>query len=259
LRELLYQAFMDPLVEADYVKVNLYDDLGRVRYLVGYTEKFETEIFDVETMTQISMICPDPYLRDDSETVVSNVSSTPNAWVATTTYASGNQVRHHGACYTATSLAGNVNKPPATSPTYWTIISSGGWTTVPFAYDGTAETGFQATIYINALTSVVTLENNPVTSIKTDPNYYKGRMIIDRSPGAFAVGDLIRVNTVRGSRSLTIQGSFPESSIVANLTPSSPWLELHSKSNTMRVYGSTSSDLVASILDLSYIQSYWGI
>lgn len=70
LREVLYKAFLDPLSEADYLKIALYDDSLRVRYLVGYTEKFETDIFDSETTVQISIICPDPYLRDDVPTSI---------------------------------------------------------------------------------------------------------------------------------------------------------------------------------------------
>lgn len=194
LRELLYKVFVDPQVDADFVKVNYYDDLGRVRYSVGYTEKFDTEIFDVETMAMISMICPDPYLRDNTETEL-------------------------------------------THPT--------GWTTVPFTYEGTAETGFEVSIYINSATSVLTLDNNGK------------KMIINRS---FDVADVVTINTVRGSRLLTVtpSGGSPIS-IVANLEPTSPWVELHSQANTMKVYGATTGDLIASIRSLKYTQAYWGI
>lgn len=194
LREMLYKAFVDPLIDADYIKLNLYDDLGRERYLVGYTEKFDGEIFDVETMLQISMICPDPYLRDNVKT---------------------------------------------------TLTDPSGWTTVPFTYNGTAETGFEASIYITAPTSVLTLENNGKT------------MVISRT---FSVGDVVYVNTIRGSRALTVTPSGGSaSSIIANLSSLSPWLELHSQSNTMKVYGATSANLIAAIRSLSYTQSYWGV
>lgn len=76
LREILYKTFVDPLVDADYIQLIFHDDEGRARYLVGYTEKFETEIFDVETLAQISVICPDPFLRDVVETVLSH----PTGW-----------------------------------------------------------------------------------------------------------------------------------------------------------------------------------
>lgn len=69
LRKEIYKAFMDPLVDADHVKINLIDDLNNVQYLVGYTEKIETDIFSTDQFVQVSMICPDPYLRDNAETV----------------------------------------------------------------------------------------------------------------------------------------------------------------------------------------------
>ena len=69
LRETLYKAFMNPTTFADYVKINFHRSESDVRYIVGYVEKFETELFDVETSAQISMICPDPYFRAEYPSV----------------------------------------------------------------------------------------------------------------------------------------------------------------------------------------------
>jgi hypothetical protein len=193
LRETLYKAFVDPLVDADFVKLNLIDDVDDVRYLVGYTEKFETDPFDVETVAQISMLCPDPYIRDNDEIVLTDVS---------------------------------------------------GWVTVPFTYNGTAETGFETMISISSATSFLTLENNGKT------------MVFEYS---FLTGDEVYINTTRGARSLTLVRSSVESSLLAALTPESPWLELHSQGNVMKVYGETSGDTIATIQSLSYRQAYWGI
>jgi hypothetical protein len=201
LRELLYKAFVDPQVEADYIKLTLHDDEDRVRYIVGYTEKFETEIFDVETMAQISIICPDPYIRDDSETV----------------------------------------KRPAD---YLTNPNSG-WTAVPFTYDGSAETGFEVEILITVATSVLTLENNGKT------------MVINR---AFSAGDtVLHQHYSRLQKHDGYLTGGVTSSIIASLLSTSPWLELHSQANTMKVYGATSTNIVAAIRSLSYVQSYWGM
>ena len=193
LRKKLYKAFMSPLFNADHVKLNLYEDSGKVLYLVGYVEDFEGEIFDVETTLQISMVCPDPYLRDNSETVLS---------------------------------------------------SGVGWTTVPFTYTGTASTGFYARIHIDIDCSALTLDNNG------------NKMVINRP---FSVDDEVVINTVPGSRLLTVEDSGGLSSIVAYLEPSSSWLTLSAQSNTMKVYGETTSELSASILELRYRQAYWGV
>lgn len=74
LRQVLYKAFLDPLTFADYLKLNLHFDDGRSLFLVGYTEKFETDIFSVDNLAQISMICPDPFIRDDVETKLESTS-----------------------------------------------------------------------------------------------------------------------------------------------------------------------------------------
>jgi Phage tail protein len=207
LREMLYKAFVDPQVDADYIKLKFYDELGRVLYLYGYTEKFETEIFDIETMAQISIICPDPYIRDNTETVMSHAT---------------------------------------------------GWTTVNFNYQGTAETGFDVRIHLTTNASKLHLTNNSVTDDPASPDYYKGRMIFTK---AFSNGDVVRVCTVRGRRKATVQagGAGPEVSIVGSLDPKSPWMELHSQSNVMRVYGTDTDNIIASVREVRYTQAYWGI
>lgn len=63
LRKILYKTFLDPLVDGDDLQIILHDSIEPDRYLVGHTEKFETDLFTSETIAQISMICPDPYIR----------------------------------------------------------------------------------------------------------------------------------------------------------------------------------------------------
>lgn len=195
LREMLYKAFMDPLVDADSLQLNLHDDQGRVRYVLGYVEKFDGEVFDIETAVQISMICPDPYIRDSQDTVLTNAS---------------------------------------------------GWTTVPFVYGGTAETGFVVIIAINSPTPTLTIDNNGK------------QMVINRS---FVSGDVVTVNTTAGSRAITLapSGGGAHVSLLANLTAASRWLELHSQSNTFKVYGTTTTNLPATITSLTFRQAYWGV
>lgn len=207
LRERLYKAFIDPSAEADYVKMGFHLDDGRHLFLVGYNEDFDTEIFAADRLVQISMLCPDPFLRDNLPTVLTN---------------------------------------------------PGGWTTVPFAYTGTAETGFEVRIEVHASTPKLILANNTVTDDTASPNYPRGRMILNR---AFSPGDVVIINTVRGNRFLHLIpiGGGPTLSLINSLTPTSPWLELHSQSNVMKVYGSTPASLPAGITSLTYVQSYWGI
>ena len=66
LRTLLYKAFLDPYSDSDGVKILLKDDMLPDRYVFGYVEKFECDIFAEEPTAMISMLCPDPYLLDDA-------------------------------------------------------------------------------------------------------------------------------------------------------------------------------------------------
>lgn len=194
LRDLLYKTFVDPLVNADFIELVLHDEEGRVRNIVGYTEKFETEIFDIETMAQISMICPDPYIRDLAETVLTNPSGT--------------------------------------------------WVSVPFTYGGTAETGFKAQIDISANTPVLNIKNNGRT------------MTITHN---FLTGDVVYVNTIRGERDINYTRAGVNAPLIAKLSATSPWLELHAQANTMNVHGTLPDDLVAGVKTISYRASYWGV
>lgn len=194
LRDLLYKTFVDPLVDADYLELILRDDDSRVRNLYGYVEKFETEVFEVETLVQISVVCPDPYIRDLSETVLFNESGT--------------------------------------------------WVAVPFAYTGTAETGFVADIHIASNTPVLTVKNNGQA------------MIINHD---FLTGDIVRLNTNRGQRDITYTRNNVVYPLVANVSATSRWLELHSQANTMHVHGETASDLIAGVKSLTYRAGYWGV
>lgn len=193
LREKLYKAFLDPLPIADFVKINLISDVGPVKYLVGYANKFETEPFGSEMLAQVSMICPDPFIRDNTEVLLSN---TP------------------------------------------------GWATVPFTYAGSAETGFSAKIVVSSTTPKITLENNGF------------KLIINRPSVS---GDIYRINTTPGERSITVETNLPEESALGYLDPTSIWLDLHSQANTMKVYGNTTADIVASIQELRFTPTFWGI
>lgn len=193
LRDMLYKAFLDPQTTADNLKILLRDDEGRVRYLTGYAEKFETDIFSADTMCQISLICPDPFIRDNEATV---------------------------------------------------LTSSSGWVTVPFTYGGTAETGFEVEIHLTANTPTLTLSNNGRTMVLTN---------------SFLTGDIVRINTNRGSRSIKLTRGGVTTSLLGKLSNTSPWLELHSQSNVLKVYGALPTNIIASVKKLEYTAAYWGV
>lgn len=218
LRDLLYKTFLDPYVNAQHVKLVLHDDEGRERFLYGYVEKFENDIFSADTMSQISVICPDPYIRDNTKTIM-------------------------------------------THPT--------GWVTVPFTYGGTAQTGFEIEVTMTANSPTLTVSNNGYTMVIND---------------TFLNTQVIYINTNRGSRDMlkassanlaaaraahptmtteqiweVLEGLGQTVPLIAKRTATSPWLELHSQSNTLKVYGATTSDIVAAIKRFEYTSAYWGV
>lgn len=69
LRTMLYKAFLDPYSADDNLKIVLHDDEVPDRYFTGYTSKFEGDLFSDETIAQIVMRCPNPYLLDSAETL----------------------------------------------------------------------------------------------------------------------------------------------------------------------------------------------
>lgn len=195
LRQTLYKAFIDPQVDGDYLKILLTDEANNQKYLVGYCEKFESEIFDVETMCQISMICPDPYIRDNADTI---------------------------------------------------LEQSNGWTSFPYTYLGTAETGFIVKIYVTTPTNIVTLKNN-------------GKTMQLNNSAQYFTNDIITINTIRGQRAITLTRSGTTTPIVSHLSSQSQWLELHATSNNMRVYGTGVNNIIAGIRYLKYTNAYWGM
>lgn len=219
LRELLYKIFIDPAVREDSLQLLLHDENGGIRSLYGYVDTFETELFASETVAQISIVCPDPYIVDAVET----------------------ELR---------------------SPT-------GTWLSVPFAYDGTAETGLETEVYISADHGVLNINNNGYVMKLTHP---------------FLINDVVYVNTRRGERqvrlaSLTnvnaMRAANPKlttkqiweklveagqtTSLLSKLSLDSPWLELHDPTNKLRVYGTTFSNSVAGIKSLVFRPTYWGV
>lgn len=191
LRSILYKAFNDPLPTVDSVTLILHDDELADRYLTGYCDKFTNEIMGDDTSCQISMVCPDPYIRDVQQTDL-----------------------------------------------------IGSWQQVPFTYAGTAETGFEATITVSASTSTITLNNNSQTMILTYP---------------FLANDVVYVNTIPGSRKIQLTRSGTTYDILYTLYSGSPWMFLHSTSNTMTVYGATPTDIIAAITEFKYRQTWWGL
>lgn len=65
----------------------------------------------LDAIPQISLVLPNDYMT--------------SAWSASLNYNYLDMVGSGTTIYQATALTGNLNKPPASSPTYWTVVSTG--------------------------------------------------------------------------------------------------------------------------------------
>lgn len=250
LRESLYKAFIDPQVDGDYLKLLLRDDQNREIYLIGFCEKFETEIFDADSMCQISMICPDPYLRDNVDTILTQ----PTGWV---------QVPF---TYQGTAETGFIVRIYVTAATQEITLYNNGKVMQlvnPAGYN------VGDIIIINTIRgqrSITHTKPSDLTQQPTEfapPAGYGEDFCVFYGPGIWrCVTDEIGGGT-NASSAPGNNNDFWEmvsTPIVSHLLPTSQWLELHSADNLMRVYEDGNWEgIVAAIKYLKYTSAYWGI
>lgn len=223
LRELLNKTFMDPLVDADYVKMNFFNEDDLVRYVVGYTEKFESEIFETtDNMAQISLICPDPYIRNDETKILSNLMGWTSLPVP----------------YLGTAETGFQTEIYVAAASEQMVLDLNGrmmFLTGPFIKS--------QMIYINTTRGSYDIQMTTQAELAA---WYALPGNEDKLPSdAWA----------------SLQESGQTTALIANLSTDSRWLELHSQANTLKVYGeiSTPTDGRFAIRKLVYVEAWWGI
>lgn len=70
LRRKLQRVFMEPNLRGDAVTLEFYDDVSLdVLTIKGYAEKFENEVFSQDPTVNVSLLCPDPYIKKSQPTV----------------------------------------------------------------------------------------------------------------------------------------------------------------------------------------------
>lgn len=257
-RDVLYKAFVDPQVDGDFIRLVLHDDLNRQRYLVGYTEKFETSIFDSDQSVQISIICPDPYLRDVVETLLVGPGG---GWITLTFE------------YTATAETGFEVELPIINDTPELNLMNNGRTM-------TMLSDFQDNqiVYINTnrgARNIMSVDKSEVLERTNPPAwsnvtpyppggwvFYNGKpwmataLNTNQPPSGTSPFWVEGTASVRWQNMLDLGLTTP---LISSLLPSSRWLELHSQSNVMNVFGENLGDGKVTISTLSYRNSYWGI
>lgn len=247
LREKLYKAFIDPQVDGDYLKLLLTDDDNNERYLVGYCEKFETDIFDVETMCQISMICPDPYIRSNYDTVLYNGTG----WV---------QVPFS---YEGTAETGFIARMNVTFPTS-VIALRNNKKTMYFEHSYSVDD----ILIVNtspgqrslSLTKPSSLAGTP-TDFDLDHGYNNGYYVYYGAGVWKCVTDELEqgVTIADAPGNNNDYWQYVSTPVMSHLTPNSEWLSLHTADNVMQIYGTDPTDFVANIQHVRYTAAYWGV
>lgn len=219
LRELLYRIFIDPAVREDHLQLLLHDEDGGERSLYGYVDTFETELFTTETVAQISIVCPDPYIVDAVETELRSPTGT---WlVVPFTYAGTAETGLEAEIY-MTADHGTLN------------INNNGFVMSlnhPFLINDV--------VYVNTKRGSRQIRTATLTALNDTRNSWP------------------QLTTAQIWEKLVENGY--TTSLLSKLSLTSPWLELHDPNNKLRVYGSTFTDSVAGIKSLTFRPTYWGV
>lgn len=128
------------------------------------------------------------------------------------------------------------------------LVASG--PTVPFAYDGSADTGFEIDLTLTTNTGYLTLDLNG-----------KLMMLIF----SFISGDKVHINTKRGERQIQLTRIVGGVTTVTDILyvkrfgAEYAWLEIHDEANIMKAYGLSESSTVANITRIAHRAYHWGI
>jgi phage-related protein len=116
-----------------------------------------------------------------------------------------------------------------------------GWTSRNLPYTGSKSAGFQMTLLVKTATSqiVLDLDGKKMTLTK-----------------AFAVNDVITINTSEGSRYIRQNGS----DIMVTLSSTSEWLRLRKGNpNLLKVHGGVENDGKVTLTTYVFQDAWWGI
>jgi hypothetical protein len=116
--------------------------------------------------------------------------------------------------------------------------------TLPFQYDGNAETGLILELHFTTGSSLTTIELNGK------------KMWLDYD---FLTNDELLIDTRRGSRKIQVTRAGVTTDILYALDPDSDWLQLHSLGNLIKLYGAVTTDIPGNFDTISFRTAYWGI
>lgn len=128
------------------------------------------------------------------------------------------------------------------APAETTQADAVGWTSLAIDYEGGAAAGLEMTVKIKTATNTVIVDLN-------------GRKLTLTRAANYAVNDILVINTVQGSRKITLNGV----DIMAQLTSDSIWLQLDRPANLIKTSGAVAGDGKAALMSYKYRGKWWGI
>lgn len=166
-------------------KVRLYYTNGlRDVYIDGYVETFDGDLFVINEQIQISIICPNPYWKENKSTLI-EFSKTVDLFE-----------------FPFAIEGGGIEFSKIESSVIKTIDA------------GSVDTGI--TIELHALTNQIL---NPKIYNRTTQTFFGIKFDMNE-------GDAIRINTVRGEKSVVLIRDGAEINIINNLMRGSTWIQL---------------------------------
>lgn len=121
-----------------------------------------------------------------------------------------------------------------------TTASDTGWVSTIVNYAGSAPIGLEMTLKVNTATSQLVVVGSGIT------------MKLNK---AFAVNDIIVINTETGKRSIKVNGI----DAMVTLDPTSRWIDLGNGANVVAVYGTALGDGKVVMTNYKYRAAWWGI
>lgn len=121
-------------------------------------------------------------------------------------------------------------------------LNPGGWVSVPFSYDGSADTGLEVTFKVTSITNQLVMNIN-------------GQIMTLSKPTNFAVNDIVVINTSTGSRRITLNGV----DVMALLVSGPLWLNLTIPDVVLSTYGTAPGDGKTVITSYKYRSAWWGV
>jgi len=222
-----------------WVRLIFETDNGMSRYIDGYVESNEPDIFEKRETTDISIICPDPNFYDASGQSIDELAVvTPN-------------FEFPGV--PPTDNTGYSNESLSEDLTEFGIISTDVSTTV-IDYKGDVETGCLFRIRCRGHVEGLSLYNSVTgESIIIDDSKLDSTLL----PGGISDGDTVEICTIRGNKSAVIIRNGISYNILNSLGMNPSWFQIYPNDNIFAFTANVGSENVE--IEILYEEAYEGV